>query len=368
MNERTIPILDLFSGIGGFALAAEIASAMADAKRVGLHQQENEPIMERQGGGQLHPSKRRLDGGTLRYKPIAHAEIEPFACAVYHRHFPDSVCFGGVENITRDSVFERCGQLPVVVTGGFPCQPHSLAGKRKASADERDLWGECKRILGELRPRFALFENVGGLLTSERGLFYNRVLSDLAEIRFACLWQVVSAAEVGAPHRRERVWLLCVDELADSEQPGLQGHAGNESDRNQPGRERATEDRPACAGDVCVWPSLAGHWPSRPGQPQFGWEPPRVVGNTAHHHGRPGERGEETGTRAHELGRRGFAESGGGQAEPAMGILPDGIPAALGGTWPEVQNRNAQLKGYGNAIVPQVAAIFLNAIRKQLTP
>jgi len=369
MNERTIPILDLFSGIGGFALAAEIANAMADAKRVGLHQQENEPIMERQRCGQLHPSKRRLDGGTLRYKPIAHAEIEPFACAVYHRHFPDSVCFGGVENITRDSVFERCGQLPVVVTGGFPCQPHSLAGKRKASADERDLWGECKRILGELRPRFALFENVGGLLTSERGLFYNRVLSDLAEIRFACLWQVVSAAEVGAPHRRERVWLLCVDELADSnERGGEQNREPTElraTRLEQPSRDCGQRDATE-AGQI--WPALAGHWPSRPGQPQFGWEPPRVVGNTTHHHGRTGERGEETGTRSHELGRRGFAESGGGQAEPAMGILPDGIPAALGGTWPEVQNRNAQLKGYGNAIVPQVAAIFLNAIRKQLTP
>lgn len=172
MNEKQSHI-DLFSGIGGFALA-----------------------FQREG-----------------FRTIGHAEVEPFACEVYHGHFPASVCFGGVQNVTLDSVIERCGELPVVVTGGFPCQPHSVAGKRKASADERDLWGECVRVLRDLRPRFALFENVGGLLTSERGLFYNRVLSDLAEIRFACLWQVVSAADVGAPHRRERIWLLCVNEL-----------------------------------------------------------------------------------------------------------------------------------------------------------
>ena len=160
MNEKPA-IIDLFSGIGGFSLA-----------------------FEREG-----------------FRTIGHAEVEPFACAVYHKHFAESVCFGGVQNVTRDSVLERCGELPAVVTGGFPCQPHSLAGKRKASGDERDLWGECVRVLRDLRPRFALFENVGGLLTSERGLFYNRVLSDLAEIRFACLWQVVSAADVGAHGR-----------------------------------------------------------------------------------------------------------------------------------------------------------------------
>ena len=384
MNDHTIPILDLFSGIGGFALAAEIANAMA----VGEGDQN---IRRRQARLQPIASQRCFD-------PIAHAEIEHFACAVYHRHFPDSVCFGGVENITRDSVLERCGQLPVVVTGGFPCQPHSLAGKRKASADERDLWGECKRILGELRPRFALFENVGGLLTSERGLFYNRVLSDLAEIRFACLWQVVSAADVGAPHRRERVWLIAVNELADST------------------GEQATRKRPTGFHPVAsqcrsiIWPALAGHWPSRPGQPQFGWEPSRVVGNTPHHNGRSGERGEETGTRPQGIGRRGLAESGEGgqladtdgggergvstqhqqhglatpdgnaarnegtpereengrrQTEPAMDRNPDGLPAALGGTWPEVQNRNAQLKAYGNSICPAAAVPMMLAILKQ---
>lgn len=185
MNHEQKPShLDLFSGIGGFALA-----------------------FQREG-----------------FRTIGHAEVESFACGVYHHHFPGSVCFGGVQNVTRNSVLERCGELPVVVTGGFPCQPHSLAGKRKSSEDERDLWHECARVLCDLRPRFALFENVAGLLTSEdeagdgaraKGLFLNRIMSDLAALRYACLWQIVSAADIGAPHRRERIWLLCVDELAD---------------------------------------------------------------------------------------------------------------------------------------------------------
>jgi DNA-cytosine methyltransferase len=259
VNEtQTIPMLDLFSGIGGFALAAEIANAMADA---GCEQR-----WQRSDTGES-----RCETGSHRFTSIAHAEVEPFACAVYHRHFPDSVCFGGVQNVTRDAMLERCGRLPVVVTGGFPCQPHSCAGKRLASADDRDLWGECGRVLGDLRPRYALFENVAGLLTSESGRFFNRVLSDLAALRYACVWQVVPASAVGAPHRRERVWIICRDELADSNEPRPQGRHGQEL------RERGRQRAIGASDSPLLWPALDGHWPSRPGEAQHGWEYPRVI-------------------------------------------------------------------------------------------
>ena len=361
MNEP-IRVLDLFSGIGGFALAAEIANAMVNA--------------EIRSGGQLETEQQRRytagGSGEARFVGIAHAEVEPFACAVYHRHFPDSVCFGGVQNVTRDSLLERCGVLPDVVCGGFPCQPHSCAGKRLASADERDLWGECRRVLGDIRPRFALFENVAGLLTSERGGFFNRVLSDLAALRYACQWQVVPASAVGAPHRRERVWMLCWDELAD----GAQGGRGELRGAEPTGEKQ----RPAECG-VLAWPALAGQWPSRPGEPQHGWEPPRVVGNAASQ--RPSPCGAEPTGQQREASVAGAGEQAGQrQVEPSLGFLPDGLPAVLGGTGPavgetgceadqqkdaeggepEVYNRVAQLKAAGNAIVPEVAAVFMYAI------
>lgn len=155
--------IDLFSGIGGFALAAE------------------------------------WSGITT----VAHSEVEKYACKVYHRHFPASVCLGDITTIDWSK-----HESPFLLTGGFPCQPHSVAGKRKASADERDLWSECVRALGGLRPRYAIFENVAGLFTSDGGRFFNRILSDVASLGYDAEWRVLSAADVGAPHRRERVWIV----------------------------------------------------------------------------------------------------------------------------------------------------------------
>ncbi len=358
MNEP-IRVLDLFSGIGGFAIAAEIANAMADSAR-------KQDIRQRQGG--LHPvaSQRRFVG-------IAHSEIEPFACTVYHKHFPDSVCFGGVENVTRDALIERCGVLPDVVCGGFPCQPHSCAGKRLASEDERDLWGECRRVLGDIRPRFALFENVAGLLTSERGGFFNRVLSDLAALRYACQWQVVPASAVGAPHRRDRVWLLCLDELADGAQGGRGELWQSSGDRGQPdgggtvladsdqaGRGElrgaeptGTQQRPAECGCL-AWPALAGQWPSRPVEPQHGWEPRRTLAHRLCDRRQAGRSpvSESTSWRTQ------FDNSGGAATEPNLGGILDGLPIVVDAAI----NRVSRLKALGNAIVPQVAAVFMLAI------
>ena len=157
--------LDLFSGIGGFALAASWVWG-------------NE------------------------YENVGHSEIERFPCKVYHKHFPESRCLGDITKIEWHE-----GQADLI-TGGFPCQPHSIAGKRKASADSRDLWSECVRALRGVRPQYALFENVPGLLISEGGGFFNRVLSDLVQVGYDAEWQIVSAREVGAPHLRERIWIV----------------------------------------------------------------------------------------------------------------------------------------------------------------
>ncbi len=130
-------------------------------------------------------------------------EIDDYATRVLEKHWPDVERFRDVRECGAHNL------APVdVICGGFPCQPHSLAGRRAASADERDLWGEFARIIREVRPRWVVAENVPGLLSSEDGRFFGRVLRDLAESGYDAEWDCIPASAVGAPHQRDRVWIV----------------------------------------------------------------------------------------------------------------------------------------------------------------
>lgn len=366
------PVLDLFSGYGGFTLAFGAVAYSTGARRSGT---EN-PGTDRYNAGQ-GTWREELERGSA-FRTIAFAEIEPYAAALLAERFPHVPNFGDVATITRDAVLARCGVLPAVITGGFPCQPHSTAGKRGASADERDLWPECVRVLRDLRPRFALFENVPGLLTSESGLFFNRVLSDLADVGYACAWQVVSAADLGAPHLRERVWMLCWDELADRERAGLEGHAGDGAGGNEPGRDVSGTDRLIATQGVrsgAPWPALAGLWPAGPDRPQHAWEPPRtVVGHAQHQQWDGPWEGQE--------GAPSLQTQAQGKLNPAWVEALQGVPlgwtqlsekfnakrfrdARAKGTQPvpgDTVNRTHRLKALGNGIVVVCAIPFALAI------
>lgn len=130
-------------------------------------------------------------------------EIDEYASQVLAKHWPDVARFRDIRDCGRHNLSHVD-----LIAGGFPCQPHSLAGKRRASADDRDLWDEFYRIICELRPRWVVAENVPGLLSSEDGRFFGRVLRDLATCGYDAEWQVLSAAAVGAPHLRERIFLV----------------------------------------------------------------------------------------------------------------------------------------------------------------
>ena len=162
--------LDLFSGIGGFALAAYWAG--------------------------------------LRFDKHYFSEVDDYAVKLYKKRFPEAKPLGDIRNVD----YAKLPKGEWIVTGCFPCQPHSVAGKKQGAADERDLWPECRRMLCELRPEIALFENVPGLFTSpggnRRGEFFNGVLSDISKSGYDAEWQIISAAEVGAPHKRERIWIV----------------------------------------------------------------------------------------------------------------------------------------------------------------
>jgi DNA (cytosine-5)-methyltransferase 1 len=261
-------------------------------------------------------------------------EKDEFCQKVLQKHWPNVTRYGDIGELDARTL------APVdLMAGGFPCQPHSLAGSRKASADERDLWGEFARLIRELRPVWVLAENVVGLLSSEDGDFFGKVLRDVAQMGYDASWGVLSAAQFGAPHLRERVFIVAhtassrrqertcttirptefsspgplsnpysFQQRGQQEQElgrkGLTRDDGTKGDveysdrsgwqeqystpiaeeqrhnpwfTSEPGIAR--EPQPGMGRDVDGVPSWLDryYWPAGPGQLQFQWEPPRVV-------------------------------------------------------------------------------------------
>jgi DNA (cytosine-5)-methyltransferase 1 len=181
-----LKILDLFSGIGGFSLG-----------------------LERTGG----------------FETVAFCEIESFPQKILAKHWPGVPIYDDVRTLTAERLAADGIAEIDVITGGFPCQDLSTAGKRKGmeSGTRSGLWSEIIRIAGELRPRFIIVENVAGLLSGPSdnpGRWFGRVLGDLAECGYDAEWENIPAAALGAPHRRERVWIV-----ADSNRDRLQEDA-----------------------------------------------------------------------------------------------------------------------------------------------
>ena len=124
---------------------------------------------------------------------------EPFCLDVLAKHWPDAQRFDDVRTVGAHNL------EPVdVICGGYPCQPFSHAGDRGGSADPRHLWPEFARIIRELRPRFAVLENVAAHLS----LGFGDVLGDLAGMGYDAEWGVLRASDFGAPHKRARVWVV----------------------------------------------------------------------------------------------------------------------------------------------------------------
>jgi DNA (cytosine-5)-methyltransferase 1 len=130
---------------------------------------------------------------------IWQSEIDPYACKVLSKHWPKVVNHGNIKSIEWTNIVR-----PDIICGGYPCQPFSLAGKRCGEDDPRHLWPWVRNAIGELRPRYAILENVRGHLSMGGA----SVLGDLAEIGYNAEWRLVSAAGVGAPHRRERIIIV----------------------------------------------------------------------------------------------------------------------------------------------------------------
>lgn len=171
--------LSLFSGIGGLDLAAEMAG----------------------------------------FETIGQCEFAEFPTKILEKHWPDVPRWGDIHVLSATEFIRTTGRNQVTcISGGFPCQPHSLAGKRKASLDERDLWPEMRRVICEIRPKWVVGENVRGLLTSEHGEFFRGILRDFSDMGYDVAWCLLRACDTGAIHSRERLAII-----AHTLRYGLQG-------------------------------------------------------------------------------------------------------------------------------------------------
>jgi len=172
-----------------------------------------------------------LEMGLGTARTLWQVERDPYAGAVLTKHWPEAARYDDIRTLDGTT-------LPRIdlLCGGFPCQPHSVAGKRGGSNDERDLWPDFARIVRETRPRWVVAENVPGLLSNKdtahgrehKGAFFGRVLADLAALGFDAEWHCFPAAAIGTHHIRERVFIL-------AHAPQLLGHGGEHHSEHRSG-------------------------------------------------------------------------------------------------------------------------------------
>ena len=283
----------LFSGIGGFELAAKWAG----------------------------------------FTNVFSCEIEEFNQRVLKYHFPESTLH---ENVKEFNATQYRGRVDLI-TGGFPCQPYSAAGKRLGKADDRHLWPEMLRIIQEVQPRYVVGENVRGLLNWNGGLVFDEVQTDLENIGYEVTPYLLPACGVNAPHRRDRIWFV-----ANANDNGDRRNARKYE--GESGKERVCQrheiQQLVESGEV-QWD--ATHTSSkRPSKPMADGK-------------------LEGGLRPTECSERPTWDTFPTQSPICGGN--DGLPTKLDGItfskW-----RKESIKSYGNAIVPQVAYEIFKAIKE----
>jgi DNA (cytosine-5)-methyltransferase 1 len=146
----------------------------------------------------------------LKWKTIGYVEYENYCQKVIRQRIKDGLLdaapiFGDIRKFISEGYAESYKGMVDVITGGFPCQPFSVAGKGEAENDPRNKWPETRDCIDIIRPRFAYLENVPNLLNKP---YIRRIYGDLAEIGYNARWMCLSAAQVGALHKRDRLWIV----------------------------------------------------------------------------------------------------------------------------------------------------------------
>lgn len=250
-----------------------------------------------------------------------------------------------------------------LLVAGYPCQPFSHAGKRQGEEDERHLWPYIADGIRAMRPRFCFFENVEGHIT----LGLREVIGELEELGYATTWGIFSAAEVGAPHQRKRVFILAYN-ITDGRQE--REKSGETTGTTHSRITRSCQSQLAYSsstgsqglwerGGQEGWQESVGYvgsrgnvWPSRPGEPQYEWEPPRVVGDPSRDNV-----SRQTGRFWEAQTRRTSAEQFRSEVESEVGRNTDGTPDRLDNAelYESCDNRVDELRLLGNGVVPATA-------------
>ena len=332
MVNEEIRTLDLFSGIGGFSLGLERAGP---------------------------------------FQTVAFCEQDAYAQRVLKKHWPKVPIFEDVRTIPTDGL----GRIDII-TGGFPCQPWSVAGQQRGAEDDRDLWPEMVRLVEKLRPKFLIGENVRGFINQPMGL--KRSLSDLESIGYSAVPFIIPACGVDAPHRRDRVWIIAAQDGsdADGQRPHRAHKYVNRSGQSADGQEREP-------GSVCEVLARSGNTGKRRAAPSSHAGAQSEPDGTQHeqriladaksndHFKQSGaadgkwknvsRRSTEVRSKPRRCGEDVADATGEGPyasaadvfwlPEPDVGRVVDGVP-----------NRVDRLKCLGNAVVPQVVEQIGRAI------
>jgi|CXWL01.1.fsa_nt_gi DNA (cytosine-5)-methyltransferase 1 len=317
MTHEKITHIDLFSGIGGFALAAD-----------------------------------RVFGNVEHI----FCDNEPFAQEVLKKHWPTSKIYGDIRtfrntevNVVGETIGEvrreqstntEDGRGVFILTGGFPCQPFSQAGRRRGEEDDRFLWPEMLRVIREFSPLWVIAENVRGLLTQGGGVVFERVCTDLEAAGYEVQPIIIPAVAVGAPHRRDRVWFVA-HRNADSD-----GRIGwTPQEYTAEARESALNDSQGRHKDGGDAPDTSDTGLERSSRPKTDSRESNEGGE-----GAPMGIGQLRDISEQREWNQNWLE-----VATRLCRVDDGLPRRM--------DRNPRLKALGNAIVPQVAEEVMRAIK-----
>ena len=282
--------LDLFSGIGGFSLGLE---------------------------------------ATQRIKTVAFCEIDSFCTKVLNKNWPTVPVYNDIKELTYEKLKSDGIESIDIITGGYPCQPFSIAGSKKGVEDPRHLWPEYFRLIKECRPTWVIGENVSGHIK----LGLDAVIEDLESENYSVRTFSVSASSIGAPHQRERVWIVAHTRRRSW---------GEQFTRNKESTGRGTSEKTerSTNTDTSSGPS----------------EGAKTMANTSSIKSNVGENIQHTstGNGQGQTGRESSSEEPNRNwwnIEPDVGRVADGVP-----------DRTHRLKALGNAVVPQIPYYIAKSI------